>query len=201
MSEAILIRSEIAQKTESRIEKTIGVCLAIAVICGLWLCLPTYDYYTGYVGIGDGDGFAITLLSVGGAALLCGIIISIIFWVHSKCELIVTEDFVKGKTLLGKEVMLPMNQISACSTRKFLSTVAVATSSGYTKFSIIGNYLEIGTVLAKAIVKNKTSSIESTSSKKPINNTEQLKELKELLDSGIITQEEFNAKKKQLLGL
>ncbi len=30
---------------------------------------------------------------------------------------------------------------------------------------------------------------------------QELKELKELLDSGIITQEEFDAKKKQLLGL
>ena len=31
--------------------------------------------------------------------------------------------------------------------------------------------------------------------------TEQLKQYKELLDSGVITQEEFDAKKKQLLGL
>ena len=30
---------------------------------------------------------------------------------------------------------------------------------------------------------------------------QQLKQLKELLDSGIITQEEFDAKKKQILGL
>ena len=33
------------------------------------------------------------------------------------------------------------------------------------------------------------------------NNLEQIKELKEMLDSGIISQEEFDAKKKQLLGL
>jgi len=32
-------------------------------------------------------------------------------------------------------------------------------------------------------------------------NLEDLKKLKELLDSGIITQEEFDVKKKQLLGL
>lgn len=31
--------------------------------------------------------------------------------------------------------------------------------------------------------------------------TEQLKQYKELLDNGIITQEEFDTKKKQLLGL
>ncbi|MBQ2940785.1 MAG: SHOCT domain-containing protein [Clostridia bacterium] len=32
-------------------------------------------------------------------------------------------------------------------------------------------------------------------------NADELKKYKELLDSGVITQEEFDAKKKQLLGL
>ena len=32
-------------------------------------------------------------------------------------------------------------------------------------------------------------------------NADELKKFKELLDSGVITQEEFDAKKKQLLGL
>lgn len=36
---------------------------------------------------------------------------------------------------------------------------------------------------------------------KPTNRVSELKEYKELLDSGIITKEEFEAKKKQLLGL
>ena len=35
----------------------------------------------------------------------------------------------------------------------------------------------------------------------PVSTTEELKSLKDLLDSGVITQEEFDAKKKQLLGL
>ena len=33
------------------------------------------------------------------------------------------------------------------------------------------------------------------------NNADEIKKYKELLDGGIITQEEFDAKKKQLLGL
>ena len=33
------------------------------------------------------------------------------------------------------------------------------------------------------------------------NEAEQLKRLKDLLDSGVLTQEEFDAKKKQILGL
>ena len=35
----------------------------------------------------------------------------------------------------------------------------------------------------------------------PQSNADELKKYKELLDSGVITQEEFDAKKKQLLGL
>lgn len=41
----------------------------------------------------------------------------------------------------------------------------------------------------------------SASTTQPFSNADELKKYKELLDMGVITQEEFNAKKKQLLGL
>ena len=41
----------------------------------------------------------------------------------------------------------------------------------------------------------------NTPSIHPLSSAEEIKKFKELLDSGIITQEEFDAKKKQLLGL
>ena len=49
--------------------------------------------------------------------------------------------------------------------------------------------------------ENKTENPIQTSNITQTSNTEELKKYKELLDSGIITQEEFDAKKKQLLGL
>ena len=51
-------------------------------------------------------------------------------------------------------------------------------------------------------VKNK-SAIQNRSASKIShdNKIEELKKIKELLDAGVITQEEFNAKKKQILGL
>lgn len=58
-------------------------------------------------------------------------------------------------------------------------------------------------VLQSKFMKNdsvKTESIK-TISKSTKSETEQLKEYKELLDSGAITQEEYDAKKKQILGL
>ncbi len=41
----------------------------------------------------------------------------------------------------------------------------------------------------------------ATANQAPLSSADELKKFKELLDSGIITQEEFDAKKKQLLGL
>ena len=41
----------------------------------------------------------------------------------------------------------------------------------------------------------------NTKNQPPISAADELKKFKELLDMGIITQEEFDAKKKELLGL
>ena len=51
-----------------------------------------------------------------------------------------------------------------------------------------------------SVVTN-TSKKEESPIATPTTPLSQMKELKELLDLGIITQEEFDAKKKQLLGL
>ena len=66
-------------------------------------------------------------------------------------------------------------------------------------------------LLGSAVVCNmlKRSSLIAPKSKKkvavqrntPISNADELKKYKELLDSGVISQEEFDAKKKQLLGM
>ena len=79
--------------------------------------------------------------------------------------------------------------------------IAVATASGITKFSLIGNYKEIGEVLSKKI--NERQQNTETSTKQTADNAamDDILKLKSLLDSGIISQEEFEAKKKQLLGL
>ena len=46
-----------------------------------------------------------------------------------------------------------------------------------------------------------SSSSNDVQQKQEPSNKEQLKELKEMLDEGLITQEEFDKKKKQILGL
>ena len=134
-----------------------------------------------------------------------GIVASIIYWAHIKCQMIVTENSVKGKTYFGKEVVLPLHMISAYSTKKAFSVIAVATSSGMTKFSCIKNYAEIGKVLSQKISEKQNPAFNNFAPNEEVKaqdtSMEDLVKLKNLLDQGIITQEEFEAKKKKLLGL
>ncbi|MDO4744896.1 MAG: SHOCT domain-containing protein, partial [Clostridia bacterium] len=52
-----------------------------------------------------------------------------------------------------------------------------------------------------AICQAQKSTVETTKSQSAFSVADELKKFKELLDMDIITQEEFDAKKKQLLGL
>ena len=112
---------------------------------------------------------------------------------------------VKGKSLFGKEVSLPLYMVSAYSTRALFSTISVATASGFTKFYLISNYKEIGEVLT-GLLNDRQKNTEvvtapATTQAQGVNAVAELKGLKDLLDAGVITQEEFEAKKKQVLGL
>ena len=132
-------------------------------------------------------------------------LITLLFYVGlSRCELLITEKNVTGKTLFGKQVVLPIYMISSYSIRRFLSVVIISTSSGVTKFALIGNYAEIGNVLSQKINERQENTVHQTTVNVPTPQAsamDDLKKLKDLLDAGIITQEEFDAKKKQLLGL
>ena len=127
------------------------------------------------------------------------------FLILSKSKLTITDMGVKGRTMWGKEVVLPLSMISAYSTRKFLSKVSVATSSGFVHFGFIENYKEMGETL-KQLIAERQRDTEISQEKvyqitKENSGADEIKKYKELLDNGIITQEEFDAKKKQILGL
>ncbi len=83
-----------------------------------------------------------------------------------------------------------VNKIPFCS-----GMFSYATANAYAK--------DVFSVIKTAMAKyQETSSQESqTNMQSPISSADELRKFKELLDSGIITQEEFDAKKKQLLGL
>lgn len=96
-----------------------------------------------------------------------------------------------------------LNAVSASSTWK--NDVPVLTDmnrlllcGGMFSYKRVNAYaIEVATKIRKALEafkSNKTTGV-------AVDVTEELKKFKELLDSGVITQEDYDAKKKQLLGL
>lgn len=135
--------------------------------------------------------------------VLLGIIVLIaaglVFWKMGKCALTVTNRQVVGKASFGKSVALPINQISAVALG-YCKRITIATSSGKIHFWLLANRDEVHSALTKVINEvqvekayTNTTSVQS--------NADELRKYKELLDDGVISQEEFDAKKKQLLGL
>ena len=216
MEEKVLIKSESNKNLWRKIQI---ILLIIAIFASILLSCQyedTYYYYSYIYGYEDttyhdigwalvfdfGDHtFLFILFLIGALSLLLAIVSGILYLIYRKCEIQITESSVKGKALFGKEVVLPLYMVSAYSTQKFCSVIAVATASGMIKFAFIGNYKEIGEVLAQKMREIQQSS--ETTKQKASNGTslDELVKLKSLLDSGIISQEEFDAKKKQLLDL
>ena len=121
-------------------------------------------------------------------------------WLKSY-SLTVTDKRVYGDTSWGKRVDLPVDSISAIASSG-MKGIAVATSSGRIIFKFIKNRDEVSRVIGDLLI-NRQNSKETAAPVVTVNTSdaEELKKYKELLDMGVITQDEFDAKKKQLLGL
>ena len=131
-------------------------------------------------------------------------IFGLIYFLLSRCNITVTDKNISGRTFWGKKVVLPIHMVSAYSTSKVFSVLAITTASGFIKFPCIGNREEIASVLQQLLNERqqKTETQEVLISKEDNSkNLNDLVKLKNLLDDGIITQEEFDAKKKEILGL
>lgn len=116
--------------------------------------------------------------------------------------LIATPDriFFYGKRTFGYDSeSFPFSNISSVETGKGLmgKTVTFFASGNKINMKYIneGNY-DLFIQIAQSKIGKKTSSTESS-----VDPIEQLKKLAELKDAGIITEEEFSAKKKQVLGI
>ena len=128
-------------------------------------------------------------------------ITTIIIELYSHCSLTVSEKRVYGKAVFGKRVDLPIDSISAVGT-SWLGGIDIATSSGRIHFKFIKNRNEIHKIIGDLLVQRQTKNSETIIKQEiPQSNADELKKYKDLLDSGVITQEEFDQKKKQLLGL
>ena len=142
-------------------------------------------------------GYVIILIPVG----LIFVLINALWGIG---ELTVTDKRVYGKVAFGKRVDIPLDSITAVGIGAFKS-VAVSSASGRIGFNNIANRDEIYDVISKLLLNrqkdNRITEITKQSSSASSNAANEIKQYKELLDSGVITQEEFDAKKKQLLNL
>lgn len=128
----------------------------------------------------------------------------LIYYSLSHCKIIITDKNISGRTFWGKKVILPIHMISAFSNSKIFSVVAITSSSGCIKFPCIGNREEIAEVLQQLLNKRQTKTeIEEKEvlQNNNLTDVDYLIKLKNLLDNNIITQEEFEKKKKEILGI
>lgn len=148
--------------------------------------------------------FNIVLMSATGAVLLVFIVFLILFLAGRKEHITVTDKRVYGNTSFGKRVDLPIDSISAIAMSAFKG-LAVATASGKIKFMGIKNRNDIHSTISNLLIERQgnrqSAAAPAAAPEAPKNAVEELKSFKELLDNGVITQEEFDAKKKQILGL
>lgn len=127
--------------------------------------------------------------------------VTVLFYLYiSKMEIVVTNKRVFGKKAFGTRVDLPIDTISAVGT-SFLMGIDIGTSAGKIHFKGISNNNEIHAEISKLL--NNRQSNKKVDNQEPVKTStiEELKQYKELLDNGVITQEEFEKKKKQLLGI
>lgn len=133
-----------------------------------------------------------------GAVCLLGVIVY--FWLRSY-ELTITNKRVFGRIAWGKRVDLPVDSVSAISTISFLKGISVSTASGKISFLLIKNANEVYKVINDLLISRQQAQKTTVQTEKVNGSADELKKYKDLLDSGVITQEEFDSKKKQLLGL
>lgn len=223
MEEKIIIKSRpISTKKVFVICMSISVAIAVLLTAILYFAvyLPDYemwyDYHNDWSTCRQCDGtltadacakecvdsnfiwFTLLLPPVAGyiiSAIFCSII--------SFITITVTNKRVYGKTTLRHSVDLPLDSISSVGTSAFKS-ISVATSSGRISFAFIDNVKEIHEEIRKLLIERQDKKKIDNVNQAPVIATstpDELKKYKELLDCGVITQEEFDAKKKQLLGL
>lgn len=143
--------------------------------------------------IDEWDEDAVIMYGIFLVPLVCG---CLAVWMFSNVELVITDRRAYGRASFGRRVDLPLDSITAIG-MSFMKGIAITTASGSVKFGCIKNRDEIYEVVGKLLMERQTS--------KPVSNetssVEDLKKYKELLDTGVISQDEFEAKKKQLLNL
>ena len=192
MEEKTIIREKADKKVMLISLAILGALVLIAILgwCnGLLFHIPLLYGLSSYWFI-----MFITFIAVPISLVFC-----IIVWWMQKCEIVVTTHRVYGRTRT-KRLDLPLDSISSVAMGVFRSVI-VSTSSGRISFCLLKKQNKVFDVISTLLRERQNRSVNGGAEKRTASVADTLKEYKSLLDAGIITQEEFNAKKKQILGL
>lgn len=206
-SENIIIKSKKDSKLCKKFLILSLVLLVASVIYLAWACdtnirgersLTGYRVYS-FFDVAPVAAASATIVLLGGTI---GCLLT--YFAIKGSEIVVEKDNVYSRAMFGTRVDLPVDSISAIGVAP-LKSISVSTSSGAIRFCAIENVHEVKNVIT-ALVKERqrkpqSPQPEASALKEHSSNADELKKYKELLDSGVITQEEFDAKKKQLLDL
>ena len=160
----------------------------------------TWDRYHSFSKCFESDVINEIMWSIAIAPVLIALILHLAL---SKCEITVTDRRVFGRSWFGRRVDLPLDSVSAVASG-LLNNITVSTSSGKISFAAIRNRDEIYDAVNDMLMEQQSKPrVETTNvwQEIPQSSADEIEKFKRLLDKGIITQEEFDAKKKQLLGL
>lgn len=161
--------------------------LSILLVCFcMWICLSFYiifQRYTQYM-----------LISVIGTLIFSWFIKTVVpSW--SACKITITNKRVFG-SVGGRQINFPISSITAAELSGVNNLIIHAGTEKITFYNL-KNARPLERIITQQLIQKKGE----TEKDLPSSNLDDIKRFKELLDSGIITQEEFEAKKKQLLGL
>ena len=136
--------------------------------------------------------------------LIPTLLIAVLLYVATaNCSITITDKRVYGKSVFFSRVDLPLDSISAVGTSA-LHGLSVSSSSGRIHFYDISNRDEMHAKISELLINRQGSGKpKNIKTIKALNLSEadELMKYKKLLDMGAITQEEYNAKKKELLKL
>lgn len=168
------------------------ICLALTALFGIWCMSLSADRMAATD--------EVTMATI--FTILFAILTVVFYFWMSGCSITVTNKRVYGTGAFRKRVDLPFDMISSVGSGAF-NSVAVATSSGKICFWFVSNKDAVFKTITECLLQRQDRTSNHTDIMPAANNSKanELKEYKELLDSGVISQEEFDAKKKQLLGL
>ena len=173
------------------IPTVIGIIFTICVLCdGGLSAWVDYAFAGGLFSIE-------ALLSWGGLFLIVSG--TVFYKLTAESTMIITKDKVTGKTSWGKEVNIPLDSISAVELTKFYNGIGVSSSAGIIRFMFIKNNKELYNAINELIQNRSNNNSSNKTQKEDVPN--EIRKYKELLDDGLITQKEYDEKKKQLLNL